>query len=163
MILRNPGLDFGAKSPRERQHFLRVGFGDGTGSFVVGLVSLLSKIVEQLDGRFVPAKREFERANHAEVVGHSGGLVPSRGEGGRRKLKGGVVGDVELPVHDELFRLTGVQVPVSETEQLGDFLPARLVLLQPPGLFPASQAHVRHRRGKSWGQQQPAKRNAARR
>ena len=54
----------------------------------------------------------------------------------RGKLQGGVIRNVELPVGNERRCPAGLQVPISDGEEVGDFLPARLVLLEPSEFEP---------------------------
>ena len=51
-------------------------------------------------------------------------------------MQGGVVRNVELPVGNERRSLAGLQIPISDGEEVGDLLPACLVLLEPSELEP---------------------------
>ena len=64
------------------------------------------------------------------------GLITGSGQRRRRKLEGSVIGDVETPIIDKPGRPTGSYVTICDAEQAGDFLPACLVLVEPPVLEP---------------------------
>jgi hypothetical protein len=53
-------------------------------------------------------------------------------------LKSRVVRNIELPIRSQIRRLTVFQIPIGDGEQVGDFLLAGLVLLDPSELAPIS-------------------------
>lgn len=63
-------------------------------------------------------------------------MITRRRKGSGGKLQGGVVSDVESPVRDEPTGLARLEIPIGHGEQIGHFLSACLVLLQPAELAP---------------------------
>lgn len=128
MMRRNPLFNFLAEALGECQHFRAVGFGYHTGALVVGFVSLLAELIQSLDDILVQANREFQGADDPIVVSHPLRLIAGGGQRSRSELQGSIVSNIELPIGNEVFGLARIEVAVSETEQVGDFLPTRLML-----------------------------------
>lgn len=136
MVLANPGFHFATQCFGELPHLIRLRLRDRARSVVIGDIALLAEDIELRDGRGFCPKREFEGLNDAVVVVRSFRLVSGGRQGGGGKLQGSVIRNVELPVGNERRSLTGIQIPISDGEQVGDFLPARLVLLEPSEFEP---------------------------
>jgi hypothetical protein len=136
MILADPVLDVCPKLLGQAAHAVRFKIGDRVRLLVVGYVSLLSKGIERLDRRGVRAEGQCEGFDNTVVMIRAFGLVPGDSQGRRCKLERGVVRDVEAPIVVKTERLRGPQVAISYGEEIGDFLPARLVLLEPPEFEP---------------------------
>jgi len=117
-------------------HFIRLRLRHRTRSVVIGDVALLAEDIELRDGRGFCPKREFEGLNDAVMMVRSFRLVSGGRQSGGGKLQGGVICNVELPVGNERRCLAGLQIPISNGEEVGDLLPACLVLLEPSELEP---------------------------
>jgi hypothetical protein len=74
--------------------------------------------------------------DHTVVMIRAFGLVPGNSQGRCCELERGVVRDVEAPIVVKTGRLRGRQVAISDGEEICDFLPARLVLLELPEFEP---------------------------
>lgn len=89
-----------------------------------------------MDGFLVQPKGQLKRLDHAVMVIRSLSLISSGSKCGRRKLQRGIVGNVKAPVVDKAGGPGGSDVTNGDGEQIVDFLPAGLVLLEPPVLVP---------------------------
>lgn len=65
-------------------------------------------------------------------------LISCGSECGRGELQRGIVSNVKAPIADEARSLGGSEVTIGDGEQIRDFLPACLVLLEPSVLVPIS-------------------------
>jgi len=144
--------DAAAKCFSKLPHLLCLRLRKSVSPLVVGDIALLAKHVELPNQSRLNAEGEFKRVNHAVVMVGAFGFVPGRGQGSGGKLESRAICDVELPIRNQVRRLAGLQISIGDGEEAGDFLPTRLVLLEPSEFEPVLQAHSRHRSEKSSGQ-----------
>jgi len=152
MILTDPRLDDGAEGFGKLSHLFRLRLRDGVRPLVVGDVALLAKDVEFRNHGRLDAERELKRVNNAVMMVVARGIVPGGSQRSGGKLESRVVCNVELPIGNQIRRLAGLQVPIGDGEEVGDFLPACLVLLEPSELEPVFEAHPHRRSEKPLGQ-----------
>jgi hypothetical protein len=74
--------------------------------------------------------------NDAKVVVHALGSEAGRRQRGGRELEGPIIRNVELPIGTHVGRSARLQVSIGDGEQVGDFLAAGLVFLEPPEGLP---------------------------
>ncbi len=65
-------------------------------------------------------------------------LIAAGSKGGGCELQGSVVGDIKPPIVDQPWSLRRLKIAFSDREQIDDFVPAWLVLLQPTVLLPVA-------------------------
>ena len=131
MVRGDPGQNFLPQPQGELPHLLRLALGYRARLLVVCNVPLLSEGVKQADSRSVGADRQFQRVNHAVVMIGPLRLITRGGKSGRGKLQRGIVGDIESPVGYQVGGLGSLNITIGDGEQVGDLLPACLVLLEP--------------------------------
>lgn len=138
MVLAKPGKDALVQNLGKLAHLGCLAFRDRVRPLVVGGIALLSEQVEFPNCRGIRPDGELKRMDHAIVM--IGAISPVTGgrQRGRRQLKSRVVRNIELPIRSQIRRLTVFQIPIGDGEQVGDFLLAGLVLLDPSELAPIS-------------------------
>ena len=151
MILSNPRLDAAAKGFGKLPHLFRLRLRNGVCPLVVSDIALLAKHVELRNHGRVEAEGEFKRVNDAVMMVAALGSIPGGSQRSGGKLEGRVICNVELPVGNQVRSLAGLQISIGDGEEVGDFLPTRLVLLEPSELEPILEAHSRHRSEKPLG------------
>jgi hypothetical protein len=94
-------------------------------------VSLLAELVELGDEASVCLEGMRQRLDNPVMVRAAGRPVARRRKSGRRQLEGGVVGDVQSPGGAQPLRAAVCHVALGHGQEVGDFLPAGLVVDEP--------------------------------
>src|SRR6266404_5146120 len=101
MIRLQPSLHIGAQTFCQGDHFASFLVRNRAGSFVATDITLFAELFELDDKRVFRSERESQGLNDAIVMGLTASAISCSGQGGRRDLKGGVVGNGQSPVGAE--------------------------------------------------------------
>ena len=134
----NPLLDVGAQLRGEASHLSDLDIGYGFRPLIIGDVPLLPKQIKLAELCRIESDRELERLDDPVMMVSPLGAKTGCGEGGGRKLKGGIVRDIEPPVSYESCRFARPEIAIRDREQVCDFLRSCRVLGQPPEFEPVS-------------------------
>ncbi len=94
---------------------------------------------------FLQLHGEAEREDGPFMRPLSVGTIARCGQREDGQLKGGILRDTQPPIRAEAVEGRIFQVPLNDSQEVRDLLPAHAVLNQPTISQPVAQAHCGHR------------------
>jgi len=114
MVFLNPFLNARSQLLGECRHFLGFLIGYCPAEFVARQIPFLAESIEPLDQLGVGTHGEGQGLDHPEVVGLTRRPITRCGQRCRRRLKRGIVGDIEPPVRGQALRPGSFEIAVRQ-------------------------------------------------